>query len=71
MPPGWPRTRARILRRDPVCVLAYPGCTVTSTEVDHGDAGTDADWNLRGVCASCHKQRTQAQAQAAARRARG
>lgn len=71
LPPDWPDTRVRILRRDPHCTLALPGCTLTSVEVDHiGHREDHGDHNLRGVCHHCHTARTQsqaAQARAAAR----
>ena len=63
--------------RDEVCQLRYPGCTVNIDEFDHiaGIAATRQDRatanhpdQLRGVCRTCHKQRTQQQSLAARRR---
>ena len=62
MPPGWDQTRARILRRDPTCVLCW---AAPSVEVHHTQPGTEADWALAGVCAPCHTRVTNAQAAAA------
>jgi 5-methylcytosine-specific restriction protein A len=81
LPADWPRIRARILERDPVCRLGYPGrwmtaagyvsCAVVSAEVDHIDSPTDHEpSNLRGVCVPCHRRRTQAQSAAARTRRR-
>lgn len=67
---SWRRTRTqptnaqrrRILTRDPLCRLRYPGvCTVWSTEVDHIRAGTTGhvpDHMLQGVCRPCHRVKT-------------
>lgn len=70
MPRGWDRTRQRILKRDPICRLQYPGiCSVISTEVDHIVRGYgDIDSNLEGVCGPCHKTKTQAEARQARQR---
>jgi 5-methylcytosine-specific restriction endonuclease McrA len=69
MPARWQSTRARILRRDPICRIAGPGCTIRSTEVDHITRGAgDHDANLQGVCHACHQAKTQAEAAAARRR---
>jgi 5-methylcytosine-specific restriction enzyme A len=73
MPKGWDRMRSRVLRRDPICRLNYPGiCSVISTEVDHilRDAG-DIDSNLEGVCGPCHRYKTQQEARQARQRQRG
>lgn len=80
LPSDWSSLRARILERDPTCQLAYVGvwptstgearCLEASSEVDHmGDENDHRDHMLRGVCAACHRRRTQAQSAAA--RARG
>lgn len=66
--------RADILARDPICYLAYPGCTGTSTEEDHviplhqgGDRWSYS--NRRGACHHCHAIKTQREsAQARVRR---
>lgn len=68
MPADWEATRLRILARDPACRDRGPGCTGRSTEVDHITAGAgEAEWNLRGLCATCHRAHTQAQAREARR----
>ena len=60
------RIRPAVLRRDPVCKLRRPGCTQTSTEVDHIQpvylGGSDDLTNARGVCRSCHLKHTGRQA---------
>ena len=62
LPADWPKIRARILQRDPLCRLAYDCCTGRSTEVDHVVRGDNhADHNLQGVCSECHKRKTQAE----------
>lgn len=65
-------TRPTVLARDNhTCQLQYPDiCTTTATQVDHiTPAASGADpydlLNLRGVCAPCHKQKTQQDALAA------
>jgi len=65
MPPGWPATRARVLRRDPVCVLCW---AAPSTEAHHLHPGLEDERYIVGACAPCHRDVTQQQA-AAARRA--
>lgn len=70
LPPGWAKTRRRILTRDPDCTLQLPGCTGPSTEVDHiGDKDLHEDGNLRGACHPCHARITAQQAAAGRRRA--
>lgn len=62
----WSRIRARILDRDPVCVLCL-GHDKTSLSVvvenikplNHG--GSDDDSNLRGLCLDCHLEVTRVQ----------
>jgi 5-methylcytosine-specific restriction enzyme A len=64
----WMKKRRRILRRDPVCRVCK---REPSVEVDHivplSEGGTDKDSNLAGVCANCHRVKTQEES----RRARG
>ena len=59
---AWRAVRHEVLQRDPNCRLRLSGCTVRSQEVDHivrpFDGGTHEPANLRGVCKSCHRQRT-------------
>jgi 5-methylcytosine-specific restriction protein A len=58
--------RARILRRDPLCKLAYPGCTGTSTVADHirplAANGADTESNMQGACRSCSDKKTSQEA---------
>jgi 5-methylcytosine-specific restriction endonuclease McrA len=69
----WRVRRREILERDPECRLRLPGCTGTSTEVDHivrpSDGGSNDPANLRGVCNGCHRQRTIEQSKEGNRRA--
>ena len=60
-PPGWQRTRARILRRDKhTCYIC--GCP-DATQVDHIDnLGSEQDDNLAAVCVDCHRRKTLAEA---------
>jgi 5-methylcytosine-specific restriction protein A len=62
---AWRKIRARILQRDPICVLCHDA---PSTQCDHVQAksagGTDDPSNLRGVCRGCHDSRTGRQGQA-------
>lgn len=65
LPPDWPRTRARVLRRDGHrCVR----CGARATHVDHRVpghlGGTDDDSNLEALCPPCHATKTGREAQA-------
>jgi 5-methylcytosine-specific restriction enzyme A len=57
----WRKTRARILKRDPVCMVCKER---PSSQVDHKIKAIDkpelrfADFNLRGLCQFCHSQKT-------------
>ena len=59
----WRTVRARVLKRDPLCLLVLPGCTTISTTADHilpvarGGDLYDMD-NLRGACASCNRAKS-------------
>lgn len=59
----WRTVRARVLKRDPICLLGLPGCTTISTTADHilpvarGGALYDLD-NLRGACFPCNRQKS-------------
>lgn len=56
LPPDWPRIRARILARDPVCRICRRR---PATEVDHIQRGDDhRPHNLRGVCSPCHASKS-------------
>lgn len=63
LPSNWPRLRAHVLMRDPICRI----CNVNaSTEVDHIQRGDDHSLgNLQGVCTPCHTVKTQREAAAA------
>jgi 5-methylcytosine-specific restriction enzyme A len=66
LPRNWPALVAHVLERDPRCKLAYPGCTIQSTEVDHRQRGDDHRLsNLQGVCTPCHKRKTNRESQQA------
>lgn len=69
-----PRVKAQVRKRDKTCRLAYPGiCTRAIDEFDHPD-GLAAQGKQRtsvldaaevqGVCAPCHRHKTQQQARA-------
>lgn len=69
--------KREVRERDHHCQLAYPGCTQHIDEFDHIDgiaatkasrAETNTPEHLRGVCRTCHKQRTQQQSLAGKRR---
>lgn len=64
------KLRRRILARDrKTCQIQGPYCSVTATMVDHiipvAEGGTDKVHNLQSVCESCHKIKTQEEAQRA------
>jgi 5-methylcytosine-specific restriction endonuclease McrA len=65
LPPDWPRTARRILKRDRhKCYV----CGAKATEVDHvvpaSKGGTDDDSNLRSICRRCHRAKTGREGQA-------
>lgn len=73
---GRPHTRAyrkdtaRVLARcGHRCEIRGPNCTGVATEDDHiipkSAGGSDAMSNRRGACATCHGEKTQAEAHAA------
>lgn len=66
LPSGWSKIRARILTRDPICVLCK---TRPSTHCDHIVAKADrhGDDDLQGVCGPCHDQKSSAEGHAAQR----
>jgi 5-methylcytosine-specific restriction protein A len=72
---AWRTVRREVLARDPVCRLRFPGCTGSSTEVDHvigiADGGSNDPANLRGTCRPCHRQRTIQQSHEGMKRAAG
>lgn len=56
LPTDWPRTRNRILRRDPTCYACH---LAPSTEVDHVTPGDNHhDTNLAGICSPCHRTKS-------------
>lgn len=56
LPPGWDKTRVRILLRDPICSIC---CEAMSTVCDHKIAGDDhSDENLQGICGDCDKAKS-------------
>ena len=60
LPPDWRRRRKYVLERDPICCICEDAL---STEVDHIVPGSDHSYeNLQGVCAPCHKAKTQREA---------
>lgn len=64
LPSGWRAIRARIIARDPICVL----CGVRpSTHCDHKVAKADdhTDEGLQGVCGPCHDRKSSAEGNAA------
>jgi 5-methylcytosine-specific restriction enzyme A len=57
LPSGWPKIRACILARDPICKI----CGVRpSTHCDHIEAKKDDHQpeGLQGVCGPCHDQKS-------------
>lgn len=66
LPSNWRKIRARILARDPICVL----CGVRPSEFcDHIVAKADdhSDAGLQGLCRPCHDQKSSAEGLAARR----
>lgn len=60
------RTRARLLRREPLCRLcARRGRFAAATQVDHiiplCDGGADDDSNRQPICDDCHARKTAAE----------
>lgn len=66
LPSGWPKIRARILARDPIC----KECGVRpSAFCDHIVAKADdhSDTGLQGLCGPCHDQKSAREGAAAAK----
>jgi 5-methylcytosine-specific restriction protein A len=66
LPSGWPKIRARILERDPICKM----CGVRpSAFCDHIVAKADdhSDTGLQGLCGPCHDQKSAREGAAAAK----
>lgn len=57
----WRRLSKRQRRREPLCQLRLPGCTVLATEADHivpvTRGGTSTPDNLQSACGSCNKRK--------------
>jgi hypothetical protein len=74
------RIKAQVRRRDKVCQLQYPGvCVKTIQQFDHIDGLADTGQQrytvttatiLQGVCAPCHKVKTEGQRLAGIERAK-
>lgn len=66
LPSDWAIRRMRALRRDKfLCQVKGDGCTMLATEVDHIINGDDHSLdNLQGICATCHRNKTQQEANA-------
>lgn len=59
----WRTVRARVIQRDPLCLLSLPGCTTISTTADHivpfARGGDLYDMgNLRGACFPCNRKKS-------------
>lgn len=58
---AWRQLRAKVLARDPVCMLRLVCSGAPSAEPDHivprSAGGPDTMENLRGVCGACHARR--------------
>jgi 5-methylcytosine-specific restriction enzyme A len=67
MPRGWAATRARVLRRDPICRLCG---AAPSTEAHHTQPGNEAEATIVGACSPCHRAVSLQQAAAARAAAR-
>lgn len=54
--PGWNHFARQYLRRHPSCAF----CGGQAEQVDHidGDKRNRREWNLRPLCAPCHRRRT-------------
>lgn len=59
LPPDWPKIRAAVLDRDPICKLCgFLESTTADHKVDRADGGSDDMDNLQGVCTGCHSSKT-------------
>jgi 5-methylcytosine-specific restriction endonuclease McrA len=66
LPSGWPKIRAQILARDPICKI----CNVRPSRFcDHIVAKVDdhSEAGLQGVCGPCHDRKSSAEGNAAQR----
>ena len=56
---AWQKLRAKIIDRDPVCLVCQMEWSV---EVDHirpkAHGGTDDEDNLQGICHHCHAKKS-------------
>jgi hypothetical protein len=57
LPAGWAKIRARILERDPVCVLCHVRPSVCCDHII-AKADLDGDSDLQGLCGPCHDQKS-------------
>lgn len=56
LPPGWDKTRLRILERDPICSICHDNL---STVCDHKMPGDDhSEENLQGICSDCDRRKS-------------
>ena len=67
LPKGWARTRARVLREEPLCRPCNEAGRVSAAlEVDHivprTQGGSSERANLQGICRECHRAKTAAEA---------
>jgi 5-methylcytosine-specific restriction endonuclease McrA len=61
LPSNWEsEIQPKVLARDKnKCQLAWPGCLVEATEVDHKIPGDDHSYkNLQAVCERCHARKS-------------
>jgi 5-methylcytosine-specific restriction protein A len=79
----WRKLRLHILRRDPTCNCAQPGCTTCcgrgcacpSVDIHHilslVRGGSDAAVNVQGLCHDCHSYKTATENGSFSHRGRG
>lgn len=57
LPAHWPRLRAMVLKRDPVCKVCGRRPSMQADHIKPGDDHSPS--NLQGICTPCHKDKTQ------------
>ena len=63
LPADWPRRRAAVIARDPICMECH---LRPSTEADHKQPGDDHRLaNLQGLCLPCHLKKSSGEGHAA------